>query len=921
MNSTRTHCRWCGGARLLALVSLILLAAQAAFAQTIGTSNKPEETMKLEKFVVTGSNLPTAGQTPVAPVSLLTPEIIEQSGVTNDLLQVIRKTAPQFTGNGNLGGSNGNINSGATNGGSALALRNANTLVLVNGRRMAAAPVGATGGGVFVDVNAIPVSAIARVEILTDGASAIYGTDAVSGVVNIILKTDFSGAEFGGRYGWTTNTGKYSERSAYGIVGGQLGENGPRVTASYEWVKTEPLLNYQRPFATPVYGTTNFAGVIQTGSYNADGNFVGNGSGYFYLDPSLNAPRAGATLTDRGYTGPFTTGTILRLFDLANYVTMLVANEKRVATVAVDQKITKNIAFFGDLLFSNTSTVSQLNAQPLTVRMRASNPNNILGQDISVRNRFVDHPRLYKADTDSVRGIAGLKGVLSDNWSWESAVDYSQGVQNFANANLVRTAARVSAVAAGTINLFARQQPAGATDSLFGAASGKFHSTLTSWDFKFVGTDLVQLPGGGLSLAMGGETRTESLTATSDVDSQSATFAYDSGTTTDPFDQARHITSFFAEANLPLVGAANRRPGIYALDLTLAARHERYSDTDNPTVPKVAFRYQPVDDSLLFRFTYSKSYAAPTLYQLNAPTGVGFSNTLSEFDSNQANQQSLAVTSLSPSHSTNYSAGVVWSPKAVPDLLVSVDYFHILQTDVVSSLGVAGVVDQVFHDVELKGSASPYASLIHIGSFTGTTISAPGQISALGLDNLYYVIPAASNLGSSKLSGFDVKLTYSLKLPDAGKLRFETNNSYYLNYDIQVAPGAPFTPTAGLVTGLNGTIPRWRAYNTIAYTLKALTAELGHTFYSGTRDTTWTPDFLPDYQQNVPSYSAFDASLAYEFKGSRQFFKKMKLMVGVNNFTNKLPPKSATFDTFSNADITEFSPIGRLYYVSASCKF
>jgi iron complex outermembrane receptor protein len=912
---------WCRGARPLALAALSMIAASAAFAQTTDDTAKKDEAVKLEKFVVTGSNLPTAGQTPVAPVSLLTPEIIEQSGVTNDLLQVIRKTAPQFTGNGNLGGSNGNIQSGSTNGGSALALRNANTLVLVNGRRMAAAPVGATGGGVFVDVNAIPVSAIARVEILTDGASAIYGTDAVSGVVNIILKTDFTGAEFGGRYAWTSNTGHYTERSAYGIVGGQLGTNGPRVTASFEWVKTDPLINYQRPFATPVYGTTNFAGVIQTGAYNADGNFVGNSTGYYYLDPSLSAPKSGATLAERGYTGPFNTGEILRKFDLANYVTMLIGNEKRVATIAVDQKIAKNITFFGDLLFSNTSTLSQLNAQPLTVRMRATNPNNILGQDISVRNRFVDHPRTYQADTDSVRGIAGLKGTLSDNWSWESAFDYSQGVQDFANGNLVRTAARVAAVTAGTINLFSRQQAAGATDSLFGASSGKFHSTLTSWDFKFVGTDLVKLPGGGMSLAMGGETRTEALTATSDVDSQSATFAYDSGTTIDPFDQARHITSFFAEANLPLVGADNRRDGIYLADLTVAARHERYSDTDNPTVPKVAFRYQPVDDSLLFRATFSKSYAAPTLYQLNAPTGIGFTNSLAEFDSNQANQQSLAVTSLSPSHSTNYSAGVVWSPKAVPDLLLSVDYFRIIQSDVVSNLGAAGVVDQVFHDVEVNGSASRYASLVHIGSFTGTTISAPGQISALGLDNLYYVIPAASNLGSSKMSGFDVKLTYSVKLPDAGKLRFETNNSYFLNYDIQVAPGAPFTPTAGLVTGLNGTIPRWRAYNTITYTNKAFTAEVGHTFYSGTRDTTWTPDFLPDYQQNVPAYSAFDVSLAYVFKGHQQFYKNLKVMVGVNNIANKLPPKSATFDTFSNADITEFSPIGRLYYLSASCKF
>ena len=101
------------------------------------------------------------------------------------------------------------------------------------------------------------------------------------------------------------------------------------------------------------------------------------------------------------------------------------------------------------------------------------------------------------------------------------------------------------------------------------------------------------------------------LTASSDADSQSATFAFDSGTSTDPFDQKRHVNSVFAETNIPLVGAKNRMAGVYAADLTFAARYERYSDTDDPTVPKIALRYQPVDDSFLLRLTYSKSFQAP----------------------------------------------------------------------------------------------------------------------------------------------------------------------------------------------------------------------------------------------------------------------------------------------------------------------
>ncbi len=900
-----------------------LSLALAAFAQGTSATTDENDTLKLERFVVTGSNLPSAGETPVAPISLLTPEIIERSGVTNDLLQVIRKTAPQFTGNANLGGDNGNIGSGSTNGGSQLALRNLPTLVLVNGRRMTAAPVASTGGFVFVDVNAIPVSAIDRIEILTDGASAIYGTDAVSGVVNIILKTDFKGVELGGRYGFSDHDGRtYEERSAYGIAGGQIGTNGPKVTASFEWVKTDPLYNYERPFATPVYGTTNFAGVIQLGAFDADGNFVGNSHGYYYLDPSLNSPKPGATLADRGYTlGPIGAGDVSQLFNLSQYVTMLIGNEKKIGTFSLTGKLSANTSYFGDILYSHTYNSSQLNAQPITIELPASDPNNVLGQDVSVRNRFVANPRTYTQSTDSYRIVGGLKGSLNAQWNWESGLDYSYGKQDFVNAGLVRKVQRQAAQDAGKIKLFDRTQPQGALDGVLGAAIGQFESSLASADLKFVGTDLFMLPAGGVNLAVGGEARTEKLTAASDVDSQSATFAFDSGTSTDPFNEKRQIYSAFAEASFPLFSAKNRITGFYSADLTVAGRYENYSDTDDPAVPKIALRWAPVSDSFMFRVTYSKSFQAPSLYQLNAPTGIGFTNSLAEFDTLQAHQVTQPVSSLSPSWSKNLSAGFVWSPKSAPGLLLSVDYFNIKQTDVVGNLGLAGVVDQVFHDVEVNGAASPYAQYVHVSSATGPTITAPGQISGLGLDNLYFVIPAASNLGAAKMSGCDIRLEYTWNLQDAGKLHFSSAATYYANYDIQIAPTAPYTPTAGLVTGLNGSIPRWRLYNQLSWEREGWAVSLSQTYYSSMTDATWTPDFLPDYQQKIPAYSEYDASVSYVWSKGWKKLDSFKLTVGVNNIGDKMPTKSATYDSFSNADITEFSPIGRLYYVTASVKF
>jgi iron complex outermembrane receptor protein len=611
---------------------------------------------------------------------------------------------------------------------------------------------------------------------------------------------------------------------------------------------------------------------------------------------------------------------MLRIFDLSEFVTMLIGNEKKIFTLSADQTLSDTTTLFGDFLFARTNTAWQLNAQPLTITLAADDPANILGQPVSVRNRFVEHPRRYISDTESMRVVGGVKGRFDDRWSWETALNYSQAQQDFANAGLVRTAAREAAVAAGEIDLFAREQPPAALARIFDEASGEFTSELISWDAKFVGADVLQAPGGGVAMAAGFEAREERLEATSEPDSQSATFAYDSGATIDPFSEKRRIVSVFAEMRVPMIGPGNRLPWVHAADLTMAARHERYNDTDDPTVPKISLRYQPVGEDLLLRFTFSKSFAAPTLYELNSPTGIGFTGPLPEFDSNQAHLRLEPVESLSPSRSTNYSAGLVWTPGGIGGLSLSIDYFNIEQTAVVGSLNDPGVLDQVFRDVELQGGASPYAGLIRSGSFEGPAITEPGQVSELGLDNLYFVIPSSSNLGTQKLDGADITIAYERPLPD-GKIRWDSTTTYYRGFQVQVAPGAPFTQTAGRVTGLNGSIPRWRSYNALTYSWRNFTVDVAHTYYSPMRDTGWSPAWLPDYQERIPSYSVFDARVTCTFSGERRWFKRLQVTVGVNNIANRMPSRSATYDSLSNADVDEFNPVGRLFYVSARYRF
>jgi iron complex outermembrane receptor protein len=158
------------------------VAVSNAQNQTADSQTKQEE---LETVVVTGSYIPINLSTPGVPVTVITAEDIAATGVATDLLDVLTKSNPFFYGANNIGSDNGNISSGSTNGGSSVALRNRATLVLINGRRAAVNPVVASGGSNFVDVSLIPIGAVERIEILSDGASATYGSDAVGGVFDI----------------------------------------------------------------------------------------------------------------------------------------------------------------------------------------------------------------------------------------------------------------------------------------------------------------------------------------------------------------------------------------------------------------------------------------------------------------------------------------------------------------------------------------------------------------------------------------------------------------------------------------------------------------------------------------------------------------------------------------------------------------
>ena len=210
----------------------------------------------------------------------------------------------------------------------------------------------------------IPVAAVERIEVLADGASAIYGTDAVAGVVNIIMKTDYEGFEAGGRYGWSQNKGNYAERSAY-VVGG-TGNGKTSMTVSAEWVKLDPIFNYERSYSDPTYGTPTFAGSVN------------DASGFYLLNQSQAAPTVtpgglptGTLIANGTYSGPRSQGDQFLFFNLAQYVTQLGSSDRESFTFAFDHKISDKLKAFGDFMYSHTYTYSQINGQPISASIAA----------------------------------------------------------------------------------------------------------------------------------------------------------------------------------------------------------------------------------------------------------------------------------------------------------------------------------------------------------------------------------------------------------------------------------------------------------------------------------------------------------------------------------------------------------------------
>ena len=768
-----------------------LVIAQVS-AESAPESHLPDET-EVNRVVVTGTNINVGDSPPFVPETIFNREAVERTGSRSlgDFFQTLpQNSGPTFTEN---------QSDSLAPGGAAVALRGLGpdaTLVLINGRRVAPYPFAQNGITAFVDLNSIPLAAIQQIDILRDGASAIYGTDAIAGVVNVRFLEKYDGALVSVGYGNTTDTDT-SEYRASLITGYADERRGTELVLVADYFHREALFQVDRYFSRSIDqrrqgGSSFLSSVANPGTV---------------FDPVTGDPlRVPANSDGTPEVSEFSPGR--NRFDRAPFQPLVPETERFGFTTRAKVRLTPAIDLFAEFGYRNTFTRQQLAPAPIegdveNISVPAANPFNPFGTDVVFRYRVTEAgPRIAEIESNFYRAVGGIKLHLPGRWELETAVLFSQtDVEDKGFNNLSRPAV-IPALAdpnpATSFNVF------GAGDNVNNPATiqsflvnttreGK--SSLFGVDAKMNGP-LFSLPAGELLTAFGLEYRHEELEDNFDPFSVSGG-VIDLNSTSAAGE--RDIIAGFAEFYAPLVSNTMAVPGIHKLEAQFALRAENYSDFGSTVNPKVGLAWQPVPDWLLVRASWSTGFRAPSLVQ-SSTGSLTFSQELRDTTrfavtgAPEDESQSLQILAggnpnLDSEDSENFSAGFVLTPPRLPGLTLSADYFQIEIEKSIASLDPQFILDNE-------------------GDFPGLVVRAPASASdiALGIPgDVLLVNTSFQNLGFIQVQGIDSTLEYLTPKTPVGTFTVRLDAAYMHSFEQQGSAGEPVRELVGTFVR-----PRWR---------------------------------------------------------------------------------------------------------------
>ncbi|MBB4842780.1 iron complex outermembrane receptor protein [Paucibacter oligotrophus] len=898
---------------------MFTVVAMSAQAQTAPA----QAVQQLERVEVTGSNIKRLAAETASPVTVVSRTEIKQSGANTvrQILDTITSTSTnELTDNGN----SSSFAAGAT-GASLRGLGKGATLVLLNGRRVAYYALADGAKETFVNVDSIPADAIERIEVLKDGASAVYGSDAMAGVINIITRKDYQGVGISANYQTGTNPSLQKQATASVVGGfGNMAKDRFNVLLNAEFYKREgytladalsSYAPYYKQIVSPALGDPSLV------SY--PGNlFKGN---------ARTKPVAGCPTSQLNAAGACTTdvNALNQIYDPAKRVNLFASGRFLVseaveafAEASYSKTQTDYLALpFGLSApgtqykwFDGNSKKVQLVNKPL---IAANNPANSLGVPAGLEYRFMDDLSMWSepAEASQYRVQAGLKGTFG-NWDWETVIGRTaaEGEKNGVGAHRVDF---INAVSSGEYKI-GGSNSAELLNRMF-RQHGLNGSNSTNYiDAKLSG-ELFSLPAGAVMGAFGLEHREESVLIKSTENVLNAELI---GRGSVWIEGDRKLDAAFAEVEAPL---------FKGLTANAAVRYDKATGFDGHMSPKLGLRYEVLPQMLMLRGTLSEGFRAPNIPETLGKVGLtGFFNRtvdpkrcetatkirdiLKKGNANDVQDSTDAFNSgcsvsvpamisanpnVKPELSRSATIGFVFDP--VKNLSIAVDYYKIERRDeisyrdpdyVLAREGDAGYKDLIAR-VPVSSTDQARADRANQLDPTAKVSWAAGELVTLLLQY--------ENFGKTESSGIDLDIKGQVGNAEFGTLRLGLTSTYALTAREWDIDANTYRPNR---VGLRNT-PRLRSIFSVAWTKYDWTAGLRFNYTSGTKlnndetdESSWS-EAACQKRLNPGAYPCYiDSYLRTDLNVSYRGFKGLTLGLNIGNVMNNPAPVNLR-DTYS----------------------
>jgi iron complex outermembrane receptor protein len=834
----------------------------------------------LDEVIVTGSRLERSGEGP-APVQVFNRDDIERLGAVS-IPDVLRYTPQQPFSRAEHYYHNGAQYS------QMRGIGVDTTLVLINGRRVVPTSNSLTLNA--FDLNSIPLAAVEKVEVLSDSASAIYGADALGGVVNVVLKKEIPqpilDVQYGGAQGGadlrraSLSTGYATDRLRSSLIFDYYERDflfgAERDRWSDQDFRRYGGRDYRSAAGSP--GTVRSLDGANLPGLSASSAMVPYGSSGIGMTPQDFVATA-------GMHNPSNTLTSLSIVPEAH---------QRSAVLSLDFDMTANLTAFTQLLYTNRETISQDEMYAVQgALVPATNPFNPFQQPVLVDFLLTGiESRRFVHDLEMARGVAGLRGLLG-SWQWEVSATASTETDDAFGENQV-SLARVNAALAATdaaraLNPFA-DGPAGSPELLSSLVEPNQHHHFSRGRqlSAFMRGSLFELPAGSVDAVVGGEWRDEAI-------------IYDD--LTQAVRDRRDASAAFTELSVPLISRTPYSRGD-VLAMTLAARLDDYSDFGSTVNPQFGLMWRPVPD-LLVRGSYGTSFRPPSLFELHLPRSAVSNVTLQDPARNNATTRVSFLIGgnpqLRPIEADSMTAGFVLTPDAIPGLRLLSNYWRISTDHRVTVLPFASLLahEANFSDRVLRAAPTPEDIAAGI----------PGRLMQLDLSRM--------NFGRLTTSGIDVEVGYEFAT-SLGRFTQRVAATWVDEFTSEDLPTTAPIDRVGIANAA-GSIPRWRVVGTLGWKRNGV-------------GLSTTVDWLPAYMdadangltgRQLPDRTLVDVQASFamdELLGPGALWNDLKLQTGVKNVFDEQPPFS-DIGFAIGFDSSQGDLIGRFGYIKLSKGF